>query len=284
MLIKDKHSFFDIIQLLSIDVVLGALAVGYLATKLLDVYANPYWWVILALSVWIIYTIDHIIDGLKNKHHAVIYRHRFHYENIKIISISVGVFSIVDALLCILFLDNMIIYLGMVLTMLVFIYFGIVFFIKNKKSIFIQKEIIIAFIYTSGIFLSPLVWYGKVPTYPALLVIFNIFMLAWLEGIIASWFDFENDVADNHTSFTVIFGKKNTRYFIISMQVIMAVITKISILVVTRNVDFFALMITILMDIVLLIIVLNNDMFGKNNLHKIVGESIFLLPILIYFV
>ena len=65
-------------QILSLDVVLGAVSVGVFATQLLQVKANPYWWIILAVAVWVIYTFDHLVDGFKKKGESTIYRHRFH--------------------------------------------------------------------------------------------------------------------------------------------------------------------------------------------------------------
>ena len=285
MIAKKKiFSFINTFQILSIDVVIGTIAVGFMATKLLNITPNPYWWLILPLTVWVIYTLDHIIDSYKNKTKAVIARHRFHYIYQKSIIISITIASALSISLSLIFLDNQIIYYGLLLSLFIAIYLIIVFLVKKKKTILLQKELIIAFVYTSGIFLAPLVWYQKMPPYPILLVIFNIFILVWLEGIIISWFDYDDDIKDGHTSFTIVVGKKNTRRFIIVMQVLLAILTKISMLTVTTKIEFAALIITIIMDIILLIVVFNPNKFYKNEYYRITGEAIFLLPLLIILV
>lgn len=279
-----KTHFRNIYHILSFDVVLGTLAIGYMATRLLDIKPNPYWWLILPLTVWVVYSLDHIIDSYKNKSNAVIIRHKFHYIYRKPIIIFIALTSAISITLSLLFLDHKIIYFGLLLSLFIVIYLIVIIILKKKKSILLQKELIIAFVYTSGIFLAPLVWYeGKLP-YPILLVIFNIFILAWLEGIMISWFEYDDDIKDGHTSFTIIVGKKNTRRFIIVIQVLLAIVMKISMLTVDTNIEFAALIITMLMNIFLLIIVLNADKLSKNNYYRLAGESIFLLPMLIIFI
>jgi len=284
IILSKKYNFLKLLQIFSIDVVIGTIAVGFMATKLLNITPNPYWWLILPLTVWVIYSLDHIIDSYKNKTKAVIVRHRFHYIYQKSIIISITIASALSISLSLIFLDNQIIYYGLLLSLFIAIYLIIVFLVKKKKTILLQKELIIAFVYTSGIFLAPLVWYQKMPPYPILLVIFNIFILVWLEGIIISWFDYDDDIKDGHTSFTIVVGKKNTRRFIIVMQVLLAILTKISMLTVTTKIEFAALIITIIMDIILLIVVFNPNKFYKNEYYRITGEAIFLLPLLIILV
>ena len=276
-----KTNFHNIYQILSLDVVLGTLALGYMATKLLDVIPNPYWWIILPLTVWVVYSLDHIIDSYKNKENAVILRHRFHYIFRKPIIITIVIAGLTSITLSIIFLEKQVVFYGLLLSLVIISYFLIIYFLKRNKSAFLQKELIIAFVYTTGIFLAPLVWYGDVPSYPILLVIFNIFILAWIEGILISWFDYDDDIKDGHTSFTVIIGKKNTHRFIIVIQVLLAILTKVSMLVVTTKIEFAALIITMVMNIILLIIILNPEKLYKNNYYRFIGESVFLIPVLI---
>jgi len=41
-----------------------------------------------------------------------------------------------------------------------------------------------------------------------MMIIFNLVLLGWAEGIIISRFELEEDIANNHVSFTVLFGKR----------------------------------------------------------------------------
>lgn len=280
---KKIITFLNKLQVFSIDVVIGTIAVGFFATKLLNVTPNPYWWLVLPLTVWVVYSLDHIIDSYKNKEGATIKRHKFHYIFRKPIIITIVIAGLASITLSVLFLEEQIIYYGLLLSFVIISYFIVISHLKKNKSAFLQKELIIAFVYTIGIFLAPLVWFGNVPSYPIILVIFNIFMLVWIEGILISWFEYDNDIKDGHTSFTVIAGKKNTRRFLIVTQVLLAILTKISILAVTTKTEFVALIITMLMNIILLVIILNPDTFSKNNYYRFIGELVFIVPILIIF-
>lgn len=279
----NKHSLLEFLQILSIDVVLGTLAIGYMATKLLNVTVAPYWWLILPLAVWFVYSMDHIIDSAKNKGEAVIYRHRYYYLNRKPIILMIVLTGLITIVLSLLYLDTQIVILGLFLSVFIACYFALIYFLKRKRSFFLQKELIIAFVYTSGIFMAPLFWYGLLPPFSVMVVIFNIFILAWFEGIMISWFDYNDDIKDGHTSFTVIMGKKNTRRFLILGHMIVEMIIIVVLIMIPVSIVFYTLVITFIMNLLLGIIIIFPESFTRNNYYRLIGESVFLLPALVVF-
>jgi len=281
---KNKYGFFTILQLLSIDVIIGTLAIGFMATKLLRVTANTYWWIVLPLTVWVVYSLDHVIDSFKNKNAAVIARHRYHYTHKREFILAIITISIISLALSLLFLDKEIIKYGVLLSSITGIYLALIYLLKKRRFFLFQKEILIAAVYTIGIFLAPLIWHRNIPPYPVILVIINIFLLAWIEGVMISWFEYEDDLSDGHTSFATMFGRKNTRLFLIATQVILAVITKLSILYITTTLEFTALIITIVMDIILFVVIMNSDKLFIQKYYRTIGELVFILPILIILV
>jgi hypothetical protein len=65
----NKKDFLNInllqkLSILSIDVVIGSLFCGAFVVKLLDVQPGFAWWIVLPFSVWIVYGLDHLIDGI----------------------------------------------------------------------------------------------------------------------------------------------------------------------------------------------------------------------------
>lgn len=276
-----KYSFIDIYQILSIDVVIGTIAIGCMAVKLLNVSANPYWWIILPLAVWSIYTTDHIIDSFKNKGNAIIVRHKFHYIHRKALLVIVIITTMICVVLSFAFFETVIIYYGLLLSMITALYFILIHVFKNKKTLLLQKEFIIAGIYTYGIFLAPLFWYGSIPSYSIIVMILIIFVLAWLEGIMVSWFDYDNDLKDGHTSFSVLKGKKFTRYFLIASHLILAIFTIILLMFVKNQVIFISLVITLIMNLILATIILLPTRFSQQNSYALLGEAVFFLPFLI---
>jgi 4-hydroxybenzoate polyprenyltransferase len=265
-------------------VVIGVLATAVFASKLLQVETKVVWLAILALATWSFYSSDHLIDGLKSKTNSVIFRHAFHYKFYLPISILTLVSGITALILSLIYLDNKIITSGLSLCLIVIIYFLILFLKGETNSWILQKELIIAFVYVSGIWLAPLIWNNKIPNTFIQIVITVLFLMAWAEGIMASFFDFENDQKENQSSFTILLGKKNTRRFLIIIHILIFVIIKISVFYITTNTEFVAMLIMALMNFSLLLIILNPIYFMKNEKYRILGEMVFWLPVAIFIV
>ncbi len=274
-------SYYKFFQALSLDVVIGVLAVSLFASNLLEVEAKPEWIIILAFATWSFYTIDHLIDGIKSKGKSTIFRHQFHFNNKTLLATLVIIFGVTSLLLSLLFLNFQIIQVGLLMGLLVLVYFTVLKLFGNKKSFFLQKEIIIAFVYVAGIWLAPLVWLHEIPETFTIIVISVLFFLAWAEGVMASWFDYENDLTEGHSSFTVLFGKQNTRIFLIVLHILIFIIIKLSVFFVSSNLQFAAMIILALMNLSLLLIILYPSTFSKNERYRIVGEMVFWLPFLI---
>lgn len=280
---SNKYRFLDIFQILSLDVVLGTVAVGYMATRLLYVEANLYWWIILPLSVWFIYSSDHIIDSYKNKGAAVIYRHKFHYLYRKKIIAIMLIAGIVALVLSIRFLDFHIIISGLLLSAFIGLYFILIIIYNKKKTVFLQKELIIAMVYSFGIFLAPVYWHGSLPSFSVILVIFIVFMLAWFEGIMISWFDYNDDIEDGHTSFTVVVGRKNTRRFLIIGHAFIELIIILGLISFFGSIVFWALLILLIMNFIIALLVMYPLSHISTNYFKLIGETVFWLPGLLFF-
>ena len=192
--------------------------------------------------------------------------------------------GIITLVLSVLFLDTQIIYLGLLLSLFITFYFLLIFLFKQNRSIFFQKELIIAIAYITGVFMAPLYWHESPPSFSVIVVIFNIFALAWFEGIMISWFDYDDDISDGHTSFTITFGKRNTRQFLILSHMVIEIITIVFLIIIPVGIVFWALLISLLMNLLLGLIIIFPESFTQNNYYRIIGETVFLLPALVVFV
>jgi 4-hydroxybenzoate polyprenyltransferase len=279
--VDDRQSLF---QVLSLDVVLGALAVGAFAVKLLDVKPNPVWFFVLAGSVWVVYTVDHLLDGIRLKGENRIFRHWFHYKYRKKIILAVIAVSSVTILLAITFLDEQILLRGVYLSLFVLIYFGLHYLAGKKNTAYFQKEMIIALVYITGIFLAPLVWFGSFPDKPILIIIAALFLLAWSDSILISYFDYDNDLADGMKSFTTTYGKKATRTFLVVM--LSGLVLSLSFWIVSSpgTPVRSAGTILLVMGLVLLQMIIYDKYYQKGSLYRWFGELAFLLPALIWLI
>jgi 4-hydroxybenzoate polyprenyltransferase len=261
---------------------MGTIAIGFFALKLLNVIPNPVWWVVLPMAVWVIYSTDHILDSFKKKNESVILRHKYYFENkITLITITI-LLGITAIILSLLYPELLIFKAGAILSMIIVLYF-ITINIFDKK-INIPKEFVIAFVYTSGIFMAPIIWFGTLPSFTVLFIMCCIFLLAWAEGIMISWFDFDNDIKDGHNSFTVMFGKQKTRYFLLLLHITIE-LAILTLLFLAFNLTLlYILLIILIMNLLLALVIMFPNSFLSTNYHRFIGEGVFLLPALIVFV
>jgi len=255
------------------------MAVGLFTTKLLDVEPNPWWWLILPVAVWVVYTLDHLTDGFKLKGNSTIYRHSFHYRNRKIIIGLILTLGLAAVFLAFIYLDERIVKGGVGLGLIVLFYQGLNAANKRSDNFFFQKEFFIAVVYVVGIFLSPVVWYGKHLGGEKLSIALILIALVFAESVIISWYDVEKDKADGLTSFTINFGKIQTRKF---MRIFLAGIFLLNLFFIWffHFQLLYFLLILLAMNGILSFLIGKPSLFKKNHLFRWVGESVFYLPVL----
>jgi len=271
----DKEALYFI---LSLDVVVGALAVGLFAVTLLNVHPNPVWWIILPLAVWTVYTSDHLIDGFSQNKKGSIYRHWFHFRHRNILIPAIIITSVIAGILTLIYLEMAILKWGLVLSAMISVYFLIIFSFKKKGYLYFQKELFIAFAYTAGIFLAPLVWYGQIPCFSKIIPIFILFILAWVETVMISYFDYNLDVSDENISFSVQYGKQKTRKVLILILIVTALLIMAFLFPLHKIKDFIPLLIELVMTIILFIVVYTPEYFQRNHRYRWIGEIVFWMP------
>ena len=70
-------------EVLSIDICIGVLGAGALAQSVFESRMKAAWWFLLPISVWVVYTADHLLDALKVGAGSANHRHRFHHRHRK---------------------------------------------------------------------------------------------------------------------------------------------------------------------------------------------------------
>ena len=273
---------FNYINIFSIDVVIGSVMMGIYASRILEVHPTIWWYLILAMSVWVFYTADHLLDALKGKERSTIQRHIAHYTHRNRIIPLWVIIALFSGIMALLKLDTRIIYTGMLLGLFILIYFVLLYFNRKRFPWLLQKELIIGLIYVAGIWLAPIYWYGSIPPGMIQLLMVNMILLTWSEGILISWFEQEEDLQNNHPSFTTLFGKKTAMEFVFILLLLVTG-TAIYILYFTTP-DYIlkiAFIIQILMSLSLCVILLFSKHYRRQQLYRYFGEITFWLPGLI---
>src|SRR5687768_5623813 len=136
--------FYRLLNILSIDIALGAMICSRFLALLLDVAPRPYAMASLGLTVWIIYTADHLLDARRVRGAASTERHRFHQRHFTMLSVVVAAAVVIDAVL-ILFIRRQVLYSGVLIMAIVGLYL-----LFHNRLIFL-KEVFVALLYCLGV-------------------------------------------------------------------------------------------------------------------------------------
>ena len=182
---------YRFINILSLDVAAGAVICALFFAKIFDVVILPYGIISLGLTVWTIYTADHLIDARKVKQPASTERHRFHQRYFKTLFGLLVIAAIIDASQ-LFFIRKTVFVVGLALAFIIVIYFLL------QRNLRFLKELIGALLYTGGVLLIP--WSVKNTSYDSaqLILITQFVITALINLLLFSWFDKSQDERDHH--------------------------------------------------------------------------------------
>jgi 4-hydroxybenzoate polyprenyltransferase len=255
---------YRLVNLLSIDVAGGAVCSALFFAYLLNVRILPYGVIALGLSVWIIYTVDHLLDAKKIKAPAATARHRFHQDNFKVLCAAVLLATIVNGII-ILFIRHQVFVAGLFVALTVGIYFLINRYLK------FMKEFFIAIVYTIGVLLPSVTVTQQSWSEWPWTIIAQFSLTALINLILFSWFDYERDLRDGNISFVTVLGEKTSRAFISILFIASATLAVIG----------FSLAGSIIlgMNVILLITFIFHRYFAIHDRFRILGDFVFMIPL-----
>ena len=271
------------LRIFSVDVILGSVACGAMAVSITGAKPALEWWFVLPMTVWVIYTLDHILDGRKVKTKAHNVRHLYHYIYRKRIIYFLAFAAITAGGMAFLFLDIKIIIFGLVVGCITGIYLITNKIFKNRRSPVFQKELWIALIYTAGI------WGGLLT-----LVNFDVPIITWVligaffltalsNLVLYSVLEEREDRMDGFSSAAIRFGVRNAANFFYTIVLLSAVASITILFAQGAGIrEKSAGIIIFIMDAVLFSIMYRKDFFLKKERYRIYGDGIFLLPALMF--
>ncbi len=265
--LKKSVQFYRLLNLLSVDVVIGAMCSSVFFAHIFKAEVTICSIISLGLSVWIIYTADHLLDAKKTEASATTNRHRFHQRHFQLLLVlmitAVGINTIV-----IFYIRNPALIIGIVLIVLVILYL----LIHHNLKFF--KEIFVSIVYTAGV-LVPAISKTEMGwrEWPWMMIV-QFLLVALLNLIIFSWFDYENDLQDKRVSFVTIVGKKASRIFIIFQFALSTILLVVAFSFQVEMIVFFV------MNVILLFIFVFHSYLAHDDRYRLLGEAIFFVPVL----
>jgi 4-hydroxybenzoate polyprenyltransferase len=278
---KKIKLFLLLINLLSLDVVLGACAGMYFFSDLLDVNSPFLTYVLLGLAVWGIYTIDHLLDAKFTGRTAISKRHRFHQQYFKSIIIIWLLLVLFGLCLLMLFPQIQFIVLpGSILALLMIFWMGLIRWIGERASWL--KEISTAVFYVAGIVLVPALLAPIEFIDHFFYLFFGAYsVLACINLLILSFLDREGDRIDGYGSVLVIISKRQLSNLIWILGIFLSGLLIILLLWLP---SFYKIHCSLLLIMVLfhLLQFSSNNQNNKDGIRQKL-EASFILPLILLF-
>lgn len=261
---------YHYLNILSLDIAAGAVVSAMFFAKIFQVHVRSYGFVALALTVWIIYTADHLRDSKKIKHSASTQRHLFHQRHFHQLLVWLCLAILLD-FITIYFIRRQVFEWGLIVFMVV------IFYLLIQRSLKFFKELFIAALYTAGILLLSLTTTTVELDLVHFLLIIQFGCIAWINLLLFSWFDHVVDKYDEQPSFVTILGSRTTAYLLSGLFVTSLFIMTIYIMLKGPVRPIFVL---IIMTMTLLLIFAFKKFFSKHDLYRLVGDAVFFFPVL----
>ena len=259
--------FYQYINILSLDVVAGAVIGSLFFARISGASVSLYSLLALALTVWIIYTLDHLRDAMFISDVASTDRHRFHQKHFRRITIILVAIAVIDFAV-IWFVPQRVLLLGLGLWFVVAIYLAL------QRQLKFMKEFFVACLYTAGL-LIPTIGASEWDWIAVHYVLAGkYFITAWMNLLLFSLIDFNDDRQHQQHSFVTWFGPESTRYGIVFLGLL-----NISSGVWVWSYDHRIALTFITMNILLLAILYFEKHLTANNLYRIAGDAVFYIPV-----
>ncbi|MBK6266758.1 hypothetical protein JKA74_17065 [Marivirga sp. S37H4] len=230
----------------------------------------------LSLTVWLIYTVDHLLDARKIRPNEALFRHFIH---LKIAPYIIGLVIVAILLLIytIQYLKAELIWYGLGLGAAVIIYLVLVHFIGKKP--YWGKEWFISIVYATGICLPT---YANLGEFPLILGYFwiQLFMLASINLLMFNMFEYKQDKLQGFNSFATVWGFDISRKVILALFLFFTIIWSVAFLLFKQAnfLDYQAIL--IFMGSVLAMVLSKESALKEEEWYRVIGDIVFVLPLI----
>jgi hypothetical protein len=258
--------------------VLGAIVCNIMFWKLNKTLPEHFFAVVLILgfSVWIIYVLDRLLDNRK-PNIPLTDRHIFHQKNANILWYFIALL-VTFSMILVFYLPLNVILFGIIISLFTAIYLFIISKISSKNNFQHYKEPITTVVYVSAVFGTTILYN---PQIQSLLIGFIFLLIVFQNLLLFSLSEFKK--SSNSYNLAEYFGIKKSKLIIIAITFIITILGFYLIYFSISNYENKVVLVEIIMSCILLIINQFDNFFLINDRYRWVGDSIFLLPLLIFF-
>lgn len=263
--------FWRYLNILSIDIALGAMAGCAFFASILHVTLRPQAYLSLGMVVWMIYTVDHLLDASRDIKSLSTERHRFHREHRRWLT------YLVVAVALMVMVQTFLVRIPVLVSGLVVGGF-VALYILLQRFLGFLKEIAGALLYTAGIVIAPATLSEQPLTVTTWVLVIIFCLTAYVNLMICSRYDIAIDLADKHRSFTTQFGVPATNKVIAVSLGIILLLMIVSLFRTDANLG--ALTLLAFMNGLLVMVLTMRGYFGLADRHRLFADLAFILPLL----
>ncbi len=275
---------YNLLRILSIDVAIGAMAMAHLWAIFFRTSPPIVIYVLLGLIVWLIYTLDHLLDAYQIKHTAHTLRHQFHQKYFHVLCGFVGL--VAGVVVWLLFLLTWKVWMwGSVVLGLVIVHFLLSFFFRQQSHFLLQKELRIAFGYSLGVAVGifSTIPFSKIEWAATLWLLLFVVGLAWFNLLLIACYEYESDVKDAQCSLVVSLGVLPIQQLLSKISIGLLIYFLIGIYLLFPFMLYQILVLLGLMLFTLELVRRFNDYFKQKERYRIWSDAIFLYPLVLWF-
>jgi len=249
---------------------------AYFVSLLFDFQIPTLVYLVLGLSVWLLYALDHLFDANQIRLQLKTTRHIF-YNNYKKQIWVIWVFlAFVNSLIIYLYLNSDVVKFGLMLTFPVLLHFLAVKYSWFNQFSVLQKEISVAFAFCAGVILPTISLEPTFVSVKGVLVSSSIFFIALQNLLLFSIYDIEHDRAQGQKSFVVKYGIKKTNLFIDILSILNTICLVFLIIQFELKYVVFFFVLQICMSCLRFF----KSYFQPNERYRWLGDMVFSLPII----
>ena len=259
-----------LIQNLSLDITAGALLSSAFICRVMNVPINTAMLVGLGIAIWLIYTVDHLLDARKVSGPATNPRHRFHQRYFKPIALSalllfvLGVYNATR-------LPIQTVKLGILLAGLSGMYFLYLALSKSDR----HKEFFAAVVYSAGVFTGPVSLLSSWD-WAYLITFLQFFILASVNLMLLPVFEVEMDDSQQMSSIALRQGKRALIIRALTLLFINALLIARGFFL---NLNAYGQQdVFVAMTLVLQLMAWQPGWFARGQRYRLAGDGIFLIP------
>ena len=270
--------FYQYLNALSIDVVVGAIICTQFFAKLFEADLPMVLLLTLALAVWSVYTIDHLWDARRSPIPSLTYRHYIHHRYFgPLLWVLAGALTAGGVLA--FYLPDETRRMGIILTVFILVYF-LTTALWSSKPVY-HKELLISVVYCCGVILGPYSLKQIQISAFHMLVCCQFGTLALSNLLIFAYFDTDSDGKQHFGSLSRTIGKSKTRLIAFILLNVVFVSTVFSTIIwLDEPVIGQSQWVLALMTIPLAVILKWPAYFKQHDRFRVLGDITFFLPAL----